>query len=328
MATKTSEFEFPIKSVKTSTILVADNISKTYRLGRVDVPVLKGASLEVKEGEWIAVLGSSGSGKSTLLHLLGDLDTADAKGGKVSFNGQSLAEMSRKERDQYRNQSIGFVFQFYHLLPELNVIDNGLLPSFVKASMNPSWFRLARWVGAILVGLTASTLYVSLLSAPIWASLDISQLLWWKERLFVIVILLLVALGSGVIAAGLGTFLCLEVQSLLFRKSASYKEMHKHAVQLLESFGLGHRLKHKPSELSGGERQRVAIARALVNNPKVLLADEPTGNLDEKTGAEILDLIAKQHSNGLTIVMVTHDPAIAIRADRVVHLHDGRIVEK
>ena len=110
--------------------------------------------------------------------------------------------------------------------------------------------------------------------------------------------------------------------------STDYKEMRQHAVQLLDSFGLGHRLKHKPSELSGGERQRVAIARALMNNPKVLLADEPTGNLDEKTGAEILDLIAKQHRDGLTIVMVTHDPAIAERADRVVHLHDGRIVEK
>jgi len=247
VATKTSEFKFPIKSAKASAILVADNISKTYRLGRVDVPVLKGASLEVKKGEWIAVLGSSGSGKSTLLHLLGDLDTVDAKGGKVCFSGQSLAEMSRKERDQYRNKSIGFVFQFYHLLAELNVVENAMLPS--------------------LVGL--------------------SRIAYYKQK----------------------------------------ESLRKHASELLESFGLGHRLKHRPSELSGGERQRVAIARALMNNPKVLLADEPTGNLDEKTGAEILDLIAKQHRDGLTIVMVTHDPAIAKLADRVVHLHDGRIVK-
>ena len=328
VATTVSEFDFPLKTAKADVILHADNISKTYRLGRVDVPVLKGASLEVKEGEWIAILGSSGSGKSTLLHLLGDLDTVDANGGKVSFNGQSLAEMSRKERDQYRNQSVGFVFQFYHLLPELNIIDNGLLPSFVKASRNPSWFRLIMCVVAILIALTVSSLYVGLLSSPIWSTFDFGQVQWWKERLYVLFIALLIALGSGVIAAGLWTFIFIEVRSLLFRHSTNYKEMRQHAVQLLDSCGLGHRLKHRPSELSGGERQRVAIARALMNNPKVLLADEPTGNLDEKTGAEILDLIAKQHRDGLTIVMVTHDPAIAERADRVVHLHNGRIVEK
>ena len=226
-------------------LLVAQNLSKTYRLGRVDVPVLNGTTLRVNEGEWVAVLGASGSGKSTLLHLLGDLDRPDADGGEVLFEDQSLASRSRRARNHYRNRSIGFVFQFYHLLSELNVLENTLLPALVG---------LHRWQYYRRIG-----------------------------------------------------------------------ELRRRGTELLDSFGLGHRLKHRPRELSGGERQRGAIARALMNNPRVLLADEPTGNLDEKTGEGILDLIAEQHRNGLTIVMVTHDPAIAARADRRVHLHDGRI---
>ncbi len=226
-------------------LLVAKNLSKTYRLGRVDVPVLNGTTLRVNEGEWVAVLGASGSGKSTLLHLLGDLDRPDAGGGEVLFEDQSLAARSRRARNHYRNRSIGFVFQFYHLLSELNVLENTLLPALVG---------LHRWQ------------YYGRIGA-----------------------------------------------------------LRRRGTELLEAFGLGERLPHRPRELSGGERQRVAIARALMNNPRVLLADEPTGNLDEKTGEGILDLIAEQHRNGLTIVMVTHDPAIANRADRCVHLHDGRI---
>jgi ABC-type lipoprotein export system ATPase subunit len=223
----------------------ADNLHKTYRLGRVSVPVLKGTTLNVTAGEWLAILGASGSGKSTLLHLLGALDQPDAEGGEVSYDGRPLSARSRRQRNHYRNRSVGFVFQFYHLLSELNVLENTFLPALVGL---PRW----RYYGAI-GGL--------------------------RER----------------------------------------------AKALLESFGLGHRLRHRPRELSGGERQRVAIARALMNEPRVLLADEPTGNLDESTGNEILDLIAKQHEAGLTIVMVTHDPAIAERADRVTSLHDGRI---
>ena len=207
--------------------------------------MLNGTTLRVNEGEWVAVLGASGSGKSTLLHLLGDLDRPDADGGEVLFEDQSLASRSRRARNHYRNRSIGFVFQFYHLLSELNVLENTLLPALVG---------LHRWQYYRRIG-----------------------------------------------------------------------ELRRRGTELLDSFGLGHRLKHRPRELSGGERQRVAIARALMNNPRVLLADEPTGNLDEKTGEGILDLIAEQHRNGLTIVMVTHDPAIASRADRNVHLHDGRI---
>ncbi len=226
-------------------LLAAVNLRKTYRLGKVEVPVLKGATLGVERGEWVAVLGPSGSGKSTLLHLLGDLDRSDTDDGKVLFEGVSLDSMSRRARNLYRNRSVGFVFQFYHLLPELTVLENTVLPGLVG---------LHRW-----------------------------------------------------------------------RYYGQIGQLRARARSVLESFGLGHRLKHRPRELSGGERQRVAIARALMNQPKVLLADEPTGNLDETTGEEVLDLIAKQHRDGLTIVMVTHDPAIARRADRLVRLHDGRI---
>ena len=270
----------------TRSLLSAVELYKTYRLGRVDVPVLKGTTLHVKQGEWIAVLGASGSGKSTLLHLFGDLDQPDSttrqsehgiplskrhrsmrRGicpkckypisvsaactecgypfGEVFFEGTPLSSMSRRQRDRYRNKSVGFVFQFYHLLPELTVLENTVLPGLVGL---PRW-RYYRQIG----------------------------------------------------------------------------QLRARARRVLDGCGLGHRLKHRPRELSGGERQRVAIARALMNQPKVLLADEPTGNLDETTGEEILDLIAEQHRDGLTIVMVTHDPAIARRADRLVRLHDGRI---
>ncbi|MBT8485446.1 MAG: ABC transporter ATP-binding protein [Phycisphaerales bacterium] len=227
----------------TQSRLAARDVVKSYRLGRVTVPVLKGAALDVAEGEWVAVLGSSGSGKSTLLHLLGDLDQADA--GEIRFDDRPLAAMSRRERDRYRNRSIGFVFQFYHLLPELNVVENTYLPA--------------------LVGM--------------------SRLAFYTQR----------------------------------------RALRTRARDLLAGFGLDHRLDHRPRELSGGERQRVAIARALINRPAVLLADEPTGNLDEQTGGEILDLLSAQHAEGLTIVMVTHDVGIAARADRVVELHDGAV---
>ncbi|MCP3903727.1 MAG: ATP-binding cassette domain-containing protein, partial [Planctomycetes bacterium] len=153
----------------------------------------------------------------------------------------------RRGRNRYRNRSIGFVFQFYHLLPELNVLENTMLPALVG---------LWRWQ-------------------------------YWARR----------------------------------------GELRERASALLDAFGLGHRLRHRPRELSGGERQRVAIARALMNEPDVLLADEPTGNLDQKTGAEILELLQQQHRDGLTIVMVTHDQSIAERADRVVELAEGCVRE-
>ena len=229
-------------------LLSAKAVHKTYRLGRVDVPVLHGADIEVREGEWLAILGASGSGKSTLLHILGGLDRPDkSEETSVMFRGNDVTKMSSAAMDRYRCESVGFVFQFYHLLPELTVVENALLPAMARHGR----------------------------------------------------------LGFASLRSGLTG----------------------RAEQLLASFGLTHRLKHRPAELSGGERQRVAIARALINEPAVLLADEPTGNLDHKTGEAILDAIAAHRaSDARALVMVTHDRQVADRADRIVNLEDGRIV--
>ncbi len=227
----------------TSTLLAARDVHKTYRLGRVDVPVLRGASIDIGPREWVAVLGASGSGKSTLLHLLGGLDRPDKSKGDILFNNTPLSSMSRRELDRFRAREVGFVFQFYHLLPELTVMDNVLVAAMAaKTDMNAS---------------------------------------------------------------------------------------RKRAEELLGAFGLGARLRHRPVELSGGERQRVAIARALVNQPKVLLADEPTGNLDRATGESILDaIVALRDQLDQAIVMVTHDEHVANRADRIVRLQDGLVVQE
>jgi lipoprotein-releasing system ATP-binding protein len=226
------------------------NLHKTYRLGRVEVPVLRGVGLEITDGEWLAVLGASGSGKSTLLHLLGGLDRPDrdpVKPGGVVFRSRDLKDMSARELNRFRAERVGFVFQFYHLLPELTVLENVAIAAMV---------RLGR---------------------------------------------------RG------------------YRSGRATQELKARA--LLETFGLSHRLAHRPAELSGGERQRVAIARALMNDPEVLLADEPTGNLDRHTGEKILDAIATvRRQRKQTIVMVTHDPAVAARADRTIRLDDGRVV--
>ena len=243
------------------TLIAATNVFKTYRLGRVEVPVLRGASFAAERGECVAVLGASGSGKSTLLHLLGGLDRPDSKGATlvtgapaieggndVSFEGRSLRSMTVGELDSYRSSRVGFVFQFYHLLPELTVLQNVTIAAMVR------WGR---------IGFTR-------------------------------------------------------------RRS----EIRSRAEELLGRFGLGHRLRHRPVELSGGERQRVAIARALINQPDLLLADEPTGNLDQVTGSSILDAImALRRERGLTMVLVTHDTTTAARADRVVRLADGVVAE-
>lgn len=229
-------------------ILTATNLHKTYKLGQVSVPVLCGASLAVESGEWLVVVGASGSGKSTLLHLLGTLDRPDGTAGKIMFGEDEITNFSERERNVYRNRSIGFVFQFYHLLPELNIIENVAISAMVRYGR--FGFRRKR------------------------------------------------------------------------------KEVYARAKELLTAFGMGHRLNHRPNELSGGERQRVAIARALINDPPLLLADEPTGNLDAATGLQILDVIEKlQRERNQTLVMVTHDQAIAARADRVLHLENGLVVE-
>lgn len=232
-------------------ILSARVISRTYRMGRVDVPVLKKVDIEIAAGEFVAVLGASGSGKSTLLHLLGGLDRPDRNNNKnngVFFEGAPLANRSQGELNRYRNESVGFVFQFYHLLPELSVLENVTLGAMIR------YGRLG-----------------------------------YRSR---------------------------------------RDELHQTAHDLLDSLGLSHRLKHKATSLSGGERQRVAIARALINHPPLLLADEPTGNLDRPTGRRILDaMLDLRRQLSQTIVMVTHDPDIAAQADRTVHLVDGSLVE-
>lgn len=239
-------------AVETAPILSVRDVHKTYKLGRVKVPVLHGVDLDVRKGEWVTILGASGSGKSTLLHLMGGLDRPDKRDGQrgsIMFEGVDLTKQSKRTLDRYRADDIGFVFQFYHLLPELSVMQN-------------------------------------------------------------------VCIGSMILHGRLG-----------YTKHRA--DTTRRATELLERFGLGHRLKHRPAELSGGERQRVAIARALINQPSLLLADEPTGNLDLKTGESILEaMIEYREKAGLTMVMVTHDERIAARADRVIRLTDGLVDEQ
>lgn len=224
-------------------ILQAEGLFKSYRMGATIVEVLRGVDLTVRAGEFLAVVGASGSGKSTLLHILGALDTPDT--GLVRFRERALGKLSNGGLNKFRNRSVGFVFQFYHLLDELNVLENVMLPAMA---------------------------------------------------------------GSGLLGWLAGRY-----------------RVRKKAAELLEQFGLADRLRHKPYQLSGGERQRVAIARALVNEPPLLLADEPTGNLDSATGEGILSVLEQLNSDGQTIVMVTHDPNIADRATRIVTLADGKI---
>jgi len=224
-------------------MLVAQNIHKSYVMGSFRLVVLRGASLSVKPGEFLAIMGASGSGKSTLLHILGALDLPDD--GRVTMDGVDVFAQSSQRREQIRCHRVGFVFQFYHLLPELNLLENVLLPRMVATSI-PGWLK-------------------------------------------------------------------------------SRHEARRAAREIVERFGLGPRMLHRPNELSGGERQRTAIARALVNHPDLLLADEPTGNLDAKTGDGILDLLSELNDGGQTIVMVTHDPRIAAHAHRIVTLEDGRV---
>lgn len=224
-------------------LLKAENIYKSYYLGTTEVPVLKGASLAVKPGEFVSIVGSSGSGKSTLLHIIGTLDEPDK--GSVFFRGHDLAAVSGREINKIRNKKIGFVFQFYHLLDELNVLENVYLPAMASSS---------------IFG-------------------------WMVNR----------------------------------------KKAKARAISLLEMLGMEHRIKHRPYQLSGGERQRTAIARALMNEPQVLLADEPTGNLDFETGNGILEVFEGLNRSGQTIVMVTHDQKVASRAGKTIKLVDGRV---
>ncbi|APW59732.1 ABC transporter ATP-binding protein [Paludisphaera borealis] len=229
-----------------TTHIAAFGLCRSYRKGKIEVPVLRGVDFEVGHGEMVAVIGASGSGKSTLLHILGLLDAPDA--GGVVLDGKRIDACPERERDALRNRTFGFIFQFYHLLPELTALENVMAPHFISH------------------GLFA----------------------YWKHR----------------------------------------KQIRRDATELLERVGLGHRLTHYPSELSGGEMQRAAIARALVGRPSVLLADEPTGNLDSTTGHGVLELLRDlNRERGLTMMLVTHDQQIANQADRVVRLAEGRIEE-
>ncbi len=226
--------------------LAAVGLEKGYRKGRYEVPVLRGVDLEAERGELVAVIGSSGSGKSTLLHVLGLLDSPDR--GSVHLDGRRIDDGPDRRRDALRNRTFGFIFQFYHLLPELTALENVMLPHLIR---------------------------------------------------------------HGVLAY------------LPMRR-----KVRRDAAALLERVGLGHRLDHKPSELSGGEMQRTAIARALAGGPEILLADEPTGNLDAATGQGVLGLLRDlNRERGLTMMMVTHDLQIAQQADRVVRLVEGQVEE-
>jgi lipoprotein-releasing system ATP-binding protein len=226
-------------------MLTATDIQKTYRRHAHRVPVLKGVDLAVESGEFLSIVGASGSGKSTLLHILGTLDEADA--GTIQLDGRRIDNLPNRDRDALRNKTFGYVFQFYHLLPELSALDNILTPATISEGLF-GWLR------------------------------NRGQ---WRKR----------------------------------------------AEELIERVGLTHRMHHKPRELSGGEMQRAAIARALLHRPRVLLADEPTGNLDAANGESIIKLLLDLNKDdGVTIVMVTHNLEIANLTDRVVRIAHGKVV--
>jgi ABC-type lipoprotein export system ATPase subunit len=219
--------------------LRAEAVTKSYQLGKRTLEVLRGVSLDVQRGEFVALRGASGAGKSTLLHLLGGLDAPNR--GRVHLLGRDLVALSDTALTRFRNRHIGFIFQAYHLLPELDALENVCLPA-----------RMAR--------------------RPV-------------------------------------------------------AEVEPRGRELLRQVGLADRVDHKPYELSGGEQQRVAIARALINEPELILADEPTGNLDSRTGMEIVDLLCRVRTERqTTLIIATHDAALAARAPRVVQMVDGRIV--
>lgn len=218
--------------------LQADELVKSFRIGSRHIPVLKGVSFSVTRGDWVALYGASGSGKTTLLDILGTLSKPDS--GRVRINDVDPASLSSRALVAFRRKNIGFVFQSYHILPELNILENVMLP----------------------------------------ARLD----------------------------------------------GMSLRSARSRAAELLESVGLAGRMDHRPGELSGGEQQRAAVARALMNRPALLLADEPTGNLDSETGRGILELFLRvREESNTTIIMVTHDRGVASLAGHVVELRDGTV---
>jgi lipoprotein-releasing system ATP-binding protein len=233
------------KSSATDALIAARGIVKSFQIAERELRVLHGVDIEVGRGELVALMGASGAGKSTLIQILGLLD--EPTSGEVFLDGQSAWRLPMIERALLRNRSIGFVFQFYHLLPELTAIENVLLPAMIGN-------------------------------------------------------------GHGE-----------------YRKRA--RQFKDRARSMLVKFGLEKRLDHRPAQLSGGERQRVAIARALFLDPKLVIADEPTGNLDSATGERVLELLlTEQRERGLSLLLVTHDERLAARCQRVVRMEDGRVV--
>ena len=225
-------------------LLASRGITKSFSVGERELEILHGVDVELRAGELLGLMGASGAGKSTLLHILGLLDHPTS--GEVIIQGVSAWRLPITERARLRNQRIGFVFQFYHLLPELDAVENVLLPAMIERSM--------------------------------------------------------------------------------FAYRGASRELRARAEDMLAKFGLKERLKHRPSQLSGGERQRVAIARALFLDPPIVIADEPTGNLDSATGERVLDLLlAEQRERGLSLLLVTHDERIAQRCERILRMEDGRI---
>ncbi len=222
-------------------VISVRNLTKTYHVGEVDVHVLRGVSLEIEKGEFVAVVGPSGSGKSTLMHILGCLDSPTS--GEYFLDGANVSHLSDDELSEVRNRKIGFVFQGFNLLPRTSALENVELPLLYNAG------------------------------------------------------------------------------------SLSASERRGRAMEALAAVGLQDRAEHHPNQLSGGQQQRVAIARALMNQPSILLADEPTGNLDSRTSVEVLDIFQSlREERGITIVLITHEPSVAEYGSRIVAFKDGRIV--
>ncbi|MEA3310361.1 MAG: ABC transporter ATP-binding protein [Chloroflexota bacterium] len=218
-------------------------LTKTYQMGEVQVHALRGLSLDIEAGEWVAIMGPSGSGKSTLMHIIGCLDTPTS--GAYILNGVDVSQMDENQLAAVRNREVGFVFQTFNLLSRTSALKQVMLP--LQYSRNGGRLELS--------------------------------------------------------------------------------ERRTRAQAALEAVGLGHRLTHHPTELSGGQQQRVAIARSLINRPQIIMADEPTGNLDSTSGQEIMDIFRRLHQEqGITLVMVTHDHLIGAAAERVINLMDGRVV--